>query len=191
MAVRRASRSRFVLLLLILTAGTIITLSYRTRANHAIDRVKSWASDVFKPVETGFRDAWDPVANFFRGAVDYGSEKSANAQLRQEVGNLRRQSLERTDQARQLKALLALDKLPFAGTLPKVTAQVIHPVSIMGFLASVLPGTRFELEKRPIGNGIWAASHFSMHSSALVLGLFSHKSQQDQTFTDYTPASAE
>lgn len=71
----------------------------------------------------------------------------------------------------------------------KVTAQVIHPVSIMGFLASVQPGTRFELEKRPIGNGIWAASHFAMHSNALVLGFFSHKSQQDQTFTDYTLAS--
>lgn len=71
----------------------------------------------------------------------------------------------------------------------RVTAQVIHPVSIMGFLASVQPGTRFELEKRPIGNGIWAPAHFSMHSSALVLGLFSHKSQEDQTFTDYKLAS--
>ncbi|HET6809968.1 MAG TPA: rod shape-determining protein MreC [Acidimicrobiales bacterium] len=126
MAVRRASRSRFVLLLLVLTAGTIITLSYRSKANHAIDRVKSWASDVFKPVETGFRDAWDPVANFFRGTVDYGSEKSANAKLRQEVGRLRRQNLERSDQARQLQALLALDKLPFADGLPKVTAEVIN-----------------------------------------------------------------
>lgn len=71
----------------------------------------------------------------------------------------------------------------------KVTAQVIHPVSIMGFLASVQPGTRFELEKRPIGNGNWAPSHFAMHSSALVLGVFSHKSQEDQTFSDYRLAS--
>lgn len=71
----------------------------------------------------------------------------------------------------------------------KVTAQVIHPVSIMGFLAKVQPGTRFELEKRPIGNGIWAVSHFSMHANALILGLFSHKTQQDQVFTDYTLGS--
>lgn len=71
----------------------------------------------------------------------------------------------------------------------KVTAQVIHPVSIMGFLAKVQPGTRFELEKRPIGDGVWAPSHFSMHANAVVLGLFSHKTQQDQVFTDYTLAS--
>lgn len=71
----------------------------------------------------------------------------------------------------------------------KVTAQVIHPVSIMGFLAKVQPGTRFELEKRPIGNGVWAPSHFSMHANALVLGFFSHKTQQDQVFSDYTLGS--
>ena len=71
----------------------------------------------------------------------------------------------------------------------KVTAQVIHPVSIMGFLAKVQAGTRFELEKRPIGDGIWAPSHFSMHANALILGFFSHKSQQDQVFTDYTLGS--
>ncbi len=71
----------------------------------------------------------------------------------------------------------------------KVTAQVIHPVAIMGFLAKVQPGTRFELEKRPIGNGIWTPSHFSMHSNSLILGMFSHKTQQDQVFTDYTLGS--
>jgi len=34
----------------------------------------------------------------------------------------------------------------------KVEAEVIHPVSIAGFLAKVEPGTRFELEKMPVGN---------------------------------------
>jgi hypothetical protein len=34
----------------------------------------------------------------------------------------------------------------------KVEAEVIHPVSIAGFLAKVEPGNRFELEKIPVGN---------------------------------------
>ncbi len=67
----------------------------------------------------------------------------------------------------------------------KVTAQVIHPVSIAGFLAQVEPGTRFELEKSPAEGNIWQITHFSMKSQAKVLFLFSHNSQQDSTYFDY------
>jgi hypothetical protein len=67
----------------------------------------------------------------------------------------------------------------------KVTAQVVHPVSIEGFLAEVEPGTQFELEKSPVGNGIWQATHFSMHSNAKVLHMFGRASQEDETYSDY------
>lgn len=71
----------------------------------------------------------------------------------------------------------------------KVTAQVIHPVSIEGFLAQVEPGTRFEFEKGPVEDGrIWLATHFAMRSNAKVLYMFSHNSQEDDTFWDYQPA---
>ncbi|HEY1212237.1 MAG TPA: hypothetical protein VGE93_01270 [Bryobacteraceae bacterium] len=70
----------------------------------------------------------------------------------------------------------------------KVTAHVIHPVSIMGFLAQVQPGTRFDLEKRPVGGKFWAPSHFSMRANSKILGMFSHNTWQDQTFSDYQPA---
>ena len=67
----------------------------------------------------------------------------------------------------------------------KVTAKVIRPVSIEGFLAEVQPGTRFELEKMPVGNGIWQPKHFTMKSHAKVLYLFSRRSQADETYSDY------
>jgi hypothetical protein len=70
----------------------------------------------------------------------------------------------------------------------KVTAQVIRPVSIAGFLARVEPGTRFELEKAPVGDGsIWFASHFVEKANAKVLGFFNHNSYEDDTFWDYQP----
>lgn len=73
----------------------------------------------------------------------------------------------------------------------KVTAQVIHPVSIEGFLAEVEPGTRFELENMPVGNGsVWQPSHFSMRSNAKVFHMFAHESNEDDTYTDYKPVSA-
>jgi hypothetical protein len=42
----------------------------------------------------------------------------------------------------------------------KVEAHVIHPVRIEGFLAEVEPGTEFEVEKRPVADNIWLASHY-------------------------------
>lgn len=68
-----------------------------------------------------------------------------------------------------------------------VHASVIHPVSIEGFLAQVEPGTQFDLQKAPVGNGIWQPSHFSMKSHAKVLFLFNHNSQDDETYWDYQP----
>ncbi|MBV9268209.1 MAG: hypothetical protein JO061_18720 [Acidobacteriaceae bacterium] len=68
----------------------------------------------------------------------------------------------------------------------RVTAEVMHPVSIEGFLARVEPGTRFELTKAPVGDGsVWLAAHFTERASAKVLGVFSHHEQEDNTFFDY------
>jgi hypothetical protein len=70
----------------------------------------------------------------------------------------------------------------------KVTARVIHPVSIEGFLAEVEPGTQFKLEKSPVDGGVWQVSHFSMKSQAKVLHLFSRASSEDDTYFDYCHA---
>lgn len=71
----------------------------------------------------------------------------------------------------------------------KVEAEVVRPVSIAGFLARVEPGTRFELEKMPVSEGLWLPKHFSMKARAKVLFFFSHKTQEDETYFDYHKAS--
>jgi len=72
----------------------------------------------------------------------------------------------------------------------KVEARVIHPVTIEGFLARVEPGTRFELENIPVAPGVWLAKHFSMASRSKILFLFAHRTQEDDTYFGYRPASA-
>jgi hypothetical protein len=67
----------------------------------------------------------------------------------------------------------------------KVQAKVIRPVSIEGFLATVEPGTHFELEKAPVGDGIWEPTHFSMKSQAKVFFLFNHRSQENDVYFGY------
>lgn len=71
----------------------------------------------------------------------------------------------------------------------RVMAEVIRPVSIEGFLAQVEPGTRFELENVPVGNGVWQASHFAEKASAKVLFMFNHNSQQESWYYDYQPVT--
>lgn len=70
----------------------------------------------------------------------------------------------------------------------KVEAHVIHPVRIEGFLAQVEPGTRFEVEKRPVTKDIWMASHFSMQSNAKVMLLFPHRGEEDDSYFNYHKA---
>jgi hypothetical protein len=70
----------------------------------------------------------------------------------------------------------------------KVEAEVVHPVSIEGFLARVEPGTQFELEKIPVGDGIWLPKHFSMKSRARVLAVVPRSQQEDDTYSNYQKA---
>ncbi len=89
-------------------------------------------------------------------------------------------------QSQALKGMqgkLWIDKASFQWV--KVEAEVVRPVSIEGFLAKVEPGTRFELEKAPVQNGIWLPSHYAMKSQARVLYLFSHKSRDEETYWNY------
>jgi hypothetical protein len=86
-----------------------------------------------------------------------------------------------------MRGELWIDKKTFQWV--KVTAQVIRPVNIEGFLAQVQPGTRFELEKMPVDPGIWLAKHCSMRSSAKVLFMFNRLDQEDTTFSDYRKIS--
>jgi hypothetical protein len=70
----------------------------------------------------------------------------------------------------------------------KVEAHVIRPIAIEGFLAEVEPGTQFELEKTPVDKNVWLTKHFAMKSSAKVLHIVPHHSQEDDTYFNYHKA---
>jgi hypothetical protein len=82
-----------------------------------------------------------------------------------------------------MKGMLWIDKASWQWV--KVTAEVMHPVWIGGFLARVEPGTRFELEKAPVGNGIWLPRHFTMSAKAAILFMFHRHDQEDVAWYNY------
>lgn len=86
-----------------------------------------------------------------------------------------------------MEGMLWVDKATFQWV--KVEAHVTRPVSIVGFLAQVEPGTKFELEKMPVANDVWMAKHFAMTSNARVAFVFRRRSQEDDTFFNYRKRS--
>jgi hypothetical protein len=82
-----------------------------------------------------------------------------------------------------MQGRLWIDKATFQWV--QVTARVIRPVSIEGFVARVEPGTRFELQKMQVADGVWLPKHFAMHSRAKILGVWKHITQEDETFSNY------
>jgi hypothetical protein len=89
-----------------------------------------------------------------------------------------------TEVLKGMKGRLWIDKKTHQWV--KVQGEVMHPVTIYGFVAQVEPGTEFELEQMPVGNDVWLPKHFGMQARVNVLYLFGHHKADDQTYFDYS-----
>lgn len=70
----------------------------------------------------------------------------------------------------------------------KVEAEVMRPVSFYA-VATVGPGTKFQLLQEPVGDGIWEPKHFAVRVNSNIL-FFSHNSLDDETYWSYRLAGA-
>lgn len=122
---RRTARPRFILLLLVLTAITLLTLDGRGTGSGIIDTVRSGARDAFAPVGRAADSVMEPVGNFFTGMIHYGDLKAENARLREQNEELRGQALRSKDAQREQQALLDQLDLDYAGDVPRVTARIV------------------------------------------------------------------
>ncbi|HUS61404.1 MAG TPA: rod shape-determining protein MreC [Acidimicrobiales bacterium] len=122
---RRSSRSRFTLLLLVLTSVTVLTLDQRGDGARILDSVKSGARDLFAPVQAATDAALAPISDVVNGVTGYGDLRDENARLRDELDTLRGQTLKAADQERELKALLEQQGLDDAGDIAGVAARVV------------------------------------------------------------------
>jgi rod shape-determining protein MreC len=126
---RRTARPRFLLLLLVLSAITLVTLDTRAGGSGAIGQLRAKAHDAFAPVQNATHSVLRPVGNFFTGVVHYGDLKTENARLRDELAKVRGQQLQAADAQRELQLLLDQQHLDFVGNIPTVPAQVVDTSS--------------------------------------------------------------
>jgi rod shape-determining protein MreC len=122
---RRANR-RYVLLVLILTAITLITLDTRRDNAGAPGVVGRAAHALVSPIEGAVDAVASPVSDWFSGVTDGRSLKAENRALRERVGALE-------DQRRRAEAALAQNKtyekllgLPILDDVPRVTSRVVN-----------------------------------------------------------------
>ena len=122
---RRSSRPRYVLLLLVLTAITLLTLDERGDGSAVFDKVKAWTTDAVAPVQSAVSDTTRPVGDFFAGALHYGDLKKENAHLRDQLQKQAGERAQAADALRENQALKDQQKLDFLGDVRTVPAEVV------------------------------------------------------------------
>lgn len=123
LSTRRSGRTRFTLVLLLLTSITLLTLDFRGFT--PLDSVRSAVLDAFQPVGDFASDTFEPVSNAWNGAFDYDAVQTENEQLRQRVDELEGQITSGDVAKQSLQELLEQVDIPFVGDIPTVGARVV------------------------------------------------------------------
>jgi rod shape-determining protein MreC len=122
---RRTGRSRFTLILLVLTSITVITLDFRGAGGGLFEDVREGALDLLAPVTDAADSVFSPVADAWNGVFDYGDLEAENERLEEQLAELQGDRDEVEELERVFDEITALSDLDFARDLPQVAARVI------------------------------------------------------------------
>jgi rod shape-determining protein MreC len=125
-AAPRHTRSRFLLLVLLLLGITFVTLSERSGSQGIIDKARTYARDVANPFQSAVHSALQPVGNFLYGAANYGKLEKENQFLRQELAQAQTATIGAESLQQESEQVLAQEHLDYLGDIPTVAAQVIE-----------------------------------------------------------------
>jgi rod shape-determining protein MreC len=126
---RRTARPRFILLVLVLTAVTLITLDARANGGGVTGDLRARARDAFAPVQDATHAVLRPVGDFFSGALHYGDLKKENARLRDQLAQAQGRDLQAAEAQREIQKVLEQQHLDFVGAIPTVAARVVDTTS--------------------------------------------------------------
>lgn len=119
------SRRRYVVVLVLLSAVTLITLDQRGQADALFDPARRLALDVASPVQTAADAVVSPVADWIDGVTSAGDLRAERDELRRDVEELESELARAEGALEENEELRTLLDLPFAGDLEGITAEVI------------------------------------------------------------------
>src|SRR3712207_5566661 len=105
----RTGRSRFTLLLLVLTSVTVLTLDFR--GSGVVDDLRGGASTIFAPLRDAGAWVGRPVADAWNGVFDYGDLAEENEALRARIDALEGERADAEAAVRQLDEISDLEDL--------------------------------------------------------------------------------
>lgn len=123
LSTRRSGRTRFTILLLVLTAITLLTLG--GRGFGPIDSARSAVLSVLSPVGDAGAAVFRPIGNAWSSAFDQGDLQADNDRLREENERLQGEVTAGQVSREQLQQLLENEGITFTGDIPRAHAQVV------------------------------------------------------------------
>ncbi|MXW97597.1 MAG: rod shape-determining protein MreC [Acidimicrobiaceae bacterium] len=121
---QRSGRSRYRLLLLILTAATLLTLDFRGFG--PLDTAQSRVRDVLEPVVSAVDVVLGPVAEVWTVMFTYNDLRSENERLRDEVDRLASADIRGAAEQDALERLLDATGVTFVEGVERLTATVLR-----------------------------------------------------------------
>ncbi len=125
-----------MLVLLVLTAVTLITLDQRGAGGGLISGARDGARDAIAPVQTAVDDAFRPIGDWWSGISDSAGLKTTNARLRKQLADARSRAQAAEPALRENEELKRLTQLSFVGGIPAVATQIVS-ASPGNFVSSV------------------------------------------------------
>ncbi len=119
-----ARRSRYRLLLLVLTALALLTLDFRNYG--PLETVQSGLRDLLRPLVAVTDTVLGPLGDLWTAAWEYDDLSNENEQLRAELGRLRGESIQIEANREAYRRLLEATEIEYAGDMQRVTATVIR-----------------------------------------------------------------
>ena len=121
---QRSGRARYRLLLLILTAATLLTLDFRGFG--PLETAQSRVRDILEPVVSAADVVLGPVAEVWTVMFSYNDLRSENARLSEEVDRLRSEDIRAEAQSDAFSRLLSATDVVYVTDVEQLTATVLR-----------------------------------------------------------------
>lgn len=120
----RSGRSRYRLILLVLTAITLLTLDFRGYG--PLETAQSRVRDLLEPVVSAVDVVLGPVAEVWTVMFSYNDLRSENDRLRAEIDNLRSADLRAAARTDALDRLLEATGVTYVDGIEQITVSVLR-----------------------------------------------------------------
>ena len=121
---QRSGRARYRLLLLILTAATLLTLDFRGFG--PLDTAQSRVRDALEPVVSAVGTVLGPVAEVWTVMFSYNDLRAENARLAEELDRLRSQDIRTEAQNDAFFRLLSATGVTYVADVERLAATVLR-----------------------------------------------------------------